>query len=490
MTTKSIFVLLSTGGFSDFINALMEEFRNGFFLFDSPWDLFVSFLDIAVTTFACFYILKLISETRAWQLLKGLLWLLVFTILAGWFGLRTINFALVNSISVLALGLVVIFQPELRRALESVGRNSLAFFSARDDDVSLMKSLHNVVESIVVACASMAEEYTGALIIIERQTKLGDLIESGTAVVMDSELTSTALRQIFYKNSPMHDGAVLIRRGRIYASRVHVPLSDSYQLRREMGTRHRAAIGASEIGDTIAIVVSEEHGTLSVAVRGRLYTLENADALRTVLHRLLNTEATIDDSSLPKRIRKVLRIDKTGSAEEQRMEQEKKSKSAKTAEETIKNMEEEGASTGGLQDFEVTRKPRRSRAMLLAIALAVSLGLWTFVRVTTNPITTRAFNVPLLVTGTEHLEGQALDYYNPVNQVMVSIRGRVRALENVTSNQVIAEIDFSEVEGANVYELPVSVEIEDLSVLSYQVTVRNPGRVTVSVYEAQAVPED
>ncbi len=490
MTTKSIFVLLSTGGFSDFINALMEEFRNGFFLFDSPWDLFVSFLDIAVTTFACFYILKLISETRAWQLLKGLLWLLVFTILAGWFGLRTINFALVNSISVLALGLVVIFQPELRRALESVGRNSLAFFSARDDDVSLMKSLHNVVESIVVACASMAEEYTGALIIIERQTKLGDLIESGTAVVMDSELTSTALRQIFYKNSPMHDGAVLIRRGRIYASRVHVPLSDSYQLRREMGTRHRAAIGASEIGDTIAIVVSEEHGTLSVAVRGRLYTLENADALRTVLHRLLNTEATIDDSSLPKRIRKVLRIDKTGSAEEQRMEQEKKSKSAKTAEETIKNMEEGGASTGGLQDFEVTRKPRRSRAMLLAIALAVSLGLWTFVRVTTNPITTRAFNVPLLVTGTEHLEGQALDYYNPVNQVMVSIRGRVRALENVTSNQVIAEIDFSEVEGANVYELPVSVEIEDLSVLSYQVTVRNPGRVTVSVYEAQAVPED
>lgn len=485
---QNLYIMMASSGFTDFIEALLEEFRSGFFLFNSPWDIFVSVIDITVTAFAIFYILKIISETRAWQLLKGILWLIVFTLLAGWFGLRTINFALVNSISILALGLVVIFQPELRRALESVGRNSISFFGSREDDVTTEKSLHNFVESIVVACESMSEEYTGALIIIERKTKLGDLIESGTAVVLDAELTSTSLRQIFYKNSPMHDGAVLIRGGRIYATRVHVPLSDSYQLRKEMGTRHRAAIGASEIGDTISIVVSEEHGTISIAVRGRLYTLENADALRTVLHRLLNVDAFSDDSSLPKRLRKVLRIDKT--EQEVELRHEKVSAKNSSAEKTLTAMEEEGATTGGLQDLEVTRQPRRSKIVLLAIALAVSLGLWLYVRVTTNPITSRTFQVPLLVNGVETLAEHELDYFNPVNQVTVTVRGRENSLEELLAQQIKASINFSEIDEAAIYELPVQVSIDNLSVLSYEITVRNPGEVAVNVYEAKAVPEE
>jgi len=133
----------------------------------------------------------------------------------------------------------------------------------------------------------MAATRTGALIIIERQTKLGEFIEQENAVQLDAAVSATMLQQIFYKGSPLHDGAVVIRDGRISAARVHVPLSDNYHLRRDYGTRHRAAIGASEIGDTLAVVVSEERGSISLAIEGRLFVLDNADALRSMLHKML-----------------------------------------------------------------------------------------------------------------------------------------------------------------------------------------------------------
>src|SRR5690606_25635634 len=134
-------------------------------------------------------------------------------------------------------------------------------------------SIHNLIESIVRACQKMSETRTGALLIVERQTRLGELAEQENVVHLDASVSTTMLLQIFYKGSPLHDGAVLIRNGRLAAARVHVPLSDNYHLRRDYGTRHRAAIGASEMGDAIAIVVSEERGSISVALDGRLYTL-------------------------------------------------------------------------------------------------------------------------------------------------------------------------------------------------------------------------
>jgi diadenylate cyclase len=479
-------VIVATGSFSDFFQALLEEFRNGIFLFASPWDIFISCLDVAVTTFAIYYILKLLSETRAWQLLKGMLWLIVFTVIAGWLGLKTINYALVNSISILVVGLVVIFQPELRRALESVGQNSINLFAPRDDNGSANQKNHNMIESIAVACEIMAEEKTGALIIIERQTALGDLVESGTAVILDAELTSTALRQIFYKNSPTHDGAVIIRGGRIYAARVHVPLSDSYQVKKEMGTRHRAAIGASDIGDTIAIVVSEEKGTISLAVRGRLYTLDHADALRTVLRRLLSPGESLEDHYLPRHLRKLLRLDKTKSVEEERKREEEVDNS--NAAETIKSIEDEGGiGKAGLSDMEVTTNPKRSKALILVIALVSSLALWLYVRVTTNPIRSRTFDVPLVATGVEQLEIRDLSYVNPVSQVRVTIRGREETLTKIDSQQVQATVDFSSIEQPDVYELEVHVNVQDVSVLSYEVSLRNPDTVSVSVYQAEPV---
>ena len=128
---------------------------------------------------------------------------------------------------------------------------------------------------------------TGALIIIERSTRLGELYEQENAVRVDAIVSSALLRQIFYTGSPLHDGAVVIRDGRVAAARVHIALSDNYHLRRDFGLRHRAAVGASEMGDAIAVVVSEERGTISIAVDGVLHVLGNADSLRTHLHRLL-----------------------------------------------------------------------------------------------------------------------------------------------------------------------------------------------------------
>ncbi len=474
--------LTMNGGITEFLRALINELQNGLFLFSSPLDIFISLLDIGVTAFALYYVLKLISETRAWQLLKGLLWLFLFTLIAGWLGLNTINYVLLNSVSFLAVGIVVIFQPELRRALESVGRNSSLVFTSREEEQGGAKSTHNIIEQIVMACETMSQEKTGALIIIERQTKLGDLIESGTAVVLDAELSSTALRQIFYKNSPTHDGAVLIRGSRIYAARVHVPLSDSYTLRREMGTRHRAAIGASEIGDAIAIVCSEEHGTISLAVHGRLYTLDNADALRTVLHRLLGAKTTVEEHSLPKRIRKLLRADRVHDAATDRKDgAEDISPSTQETLDQINSTADDGFSSVKVDGQEVTTKPHRSRALLVSFALVLSVFLWLYVHITTNPIVNRTFTVPIQMTGIDVLDEQQLDYYKAENQVTVTVRGREQALMNVTNSTVDATIDFSQITHADTYTLPINVTLEGVSNLAYSVTWRNPDSVTVVI---------
>lgn len=247
---------------NSFWDGILNEIQNGLFYFTSPWNLLISVFDVLVTTLLFYYVLKLISETQAWQLLKGLLAFFALMIAASWMGLNTINYIIVNSASILAIGIIIIFQPELRKALESIGRRSSRFFSSGEGDASDSQIMQDI-EAIVLAAEEMSAEKTGALITVERTTMLGDLIE-GTAVVLDSELSSTILRQIFYNNSPLHDGAVIIRSGRVYAARVHVPLGDTYELKNELGTRHRAAIGASEIGDTISIVVSEETDRKSV----------------------------------------------------------------------------------------------------------------------------------------------------------------------------------------------------------------------------------
>lgn len=451
---------------SELWSAILNELQNGLFYFASPWALIASILDVLVTTLVFYYILILLSDTQAWQLLKGLLALIASVFIGRLLGLATLNYIFVTSAPVLAVGLIIIFQPELRRALESFGRRSSDFFRGAESSQEDSK-ISTTVEAISVACADMASNYVGALIIIERETKLSDLIESGT-VILDADLTSTALRQIFYPNSPMHDGAVIIRDGKIYAARVHVPLGDSYHLKRELGTRHRAAIGASEIGDTISVVVSEEHGTISVAIHGRLYTLEDADVLHTVLYRLLDPSYSDNTSELPRKIRQILRIDRS----ERMISENVKSQSDDD------EVEEDLAA----KETEVTTRPHQNRASLFALSLVLALGLWLYVRVTTNPVVSRSYNVQVDTVGVEILSERQLDYYMPESEIRVVLEGREQMLDDFDATQIEAYVDFSDITSTGTYKLDIHVGLKDIGESAYTVHRREPSSITVSIY--------
>ncbi|NLB10004.1 MAG: TIGR00159 family protein, partial [Clostridiaceae bacterium] len=274
----------------EFLSNVWRIISDGLLLFGGPVDTFLAIVDILATAFVIYYILKLLRDTRAWQLLRGLILIFAFGIFASMVGLDTIGFLLNRTVSLFAIAFVVIFQPELRRALETFGRSGFNVLASTFSVDDRLDTVHRLIESIVNACDSLSKSKTGALMIIERQTKLGELQDQENAVSIDAQVSSSLLQQIFYQGSPLHDGAVLIRDGRVSAARVHVPLSDNYHLRREFGTRHRAAVGASEMGDAISVVVSEERGSISIAVDGKLYVLSSADALRAQLHRLLSAK--------------------------------------------------------------------------------------------------------------------------------------------------------------------------------------------------------
>ncbi|NCU26173.1 TIGR00159 family protein, partial [Candidatus Nomurabacteria bacterium] len=374
-----------------FFSELFENLRTGILFFGGPFDIFLAVLDIFITTLVIYYLLKLIRDSRAWQVLKGILLIVVLSQLFSLIGFQTIGFILSSTLSVLAIAFVVLFQPELRRALETVGRNSFNLISGmvNQEPIKTMNSRHAMIDSIVRATAGMAESYTGALIIIERDTKLGELVEQDNAVLIDSVVSPSVLMQIFYKGSPLHDGAVLIRDGRIYAAKCHVPLSDNYHLRKEYGTRHRAAIGVSEMGDAIAVVVSEERGAISIAISGRLYTLDNPDALRTILHRQLGMSGERGVIS------EIFRGPKSDSA-------------------TLK-------------------LPKKNRVLMFISSLLIAVFVWLYVLITVNPVETKDFSVALKTTGSEHLINSGLQISLPVSSVKISVAGRSRNLRNLSS---------------------------------------------------------
>ena len=271
----------------EFFSGIWQSMTDGLLFLGGPLDMIVSALDILITSLVFYFILKLFRDSRAWQLLRGILLIIAFAFVTSFLGLNTISFLFNNTISILAIAVLIIFQPELRKTLEKLGRNRLVkYISPKDRENAVDSGTRQLIESIVSACESMSKTRTGALIIIERATRLGELQSQENAVQIDAGVSTTLLKQIFYTGSPLHDGAVLIRDDRIAAARIHVPLSDAYHLRHEFGTRHRAAVGASELGDAVAVVVSEERGTISLAIEGRLFELANADALRSQLYRL------------------------------------------------------------------------------------------------------------------------------------------------------------------------------------------------------------
>lgn len=239
-------------------------------------------IDIAVIAYVIYQGIVFLRESRAGQLVKGLATLLVVFILAKWWNLATIQWALSKAIDFIIIAAAVIFQPELRRILERVGRTKFSASQLFDEDESVQAES---IDKICKAAGFMQEKKIGALIVFERESQLGEIINTGT--IVDAVASVSVVNNMFFPNSPLHDGAVVVRNGRIYAAGCILPLSQADLLNSSMGTRHRAAIGMSENSDAVVLVVSEETGTISIAEGGKITRNYNAVTAAAELRRLI-----------------------------------------------------------------------------------------------------------------------------------------------------------------------------------------------------------
>lgn len=261
----------------------------GYVGLNDPLYIIRTIIDISIVSWVVYKLIILVRETRAWQLIKGILLILIATELSRILGLKTINFILSNLLSVLAIGAIVLFQPELRRALEQIGRSRFKDIFSFDEENTRIK-VTAVIEEIVKACSELSGKFTGALIVIERDTKIGEIINTGTQ--LESNVTSELLINLFVPDTPLHDGAVIIRDNRLKAAACFLPLTDNPNLSKELGTRHRAALGITEVSDSIAVVVSEESGKISFALNGGLTRNLTTDMLRKALNKNLLDKET------------------------------------------------------------------------------------------------------------------------------------------------------------------------------------------------------
>ena len=226
-------------------------------------------IEIAIMAFILYHILKLLKDTRTWFLLRGVAVILVFFGISYLLHFDTILYLAQRSLSLIVMALIVAFQPEVRRALERLGQRNmlLSFFSSSKSPAGRFDS--DTVDEIVTAAFKLGEERTGALIVIEREVPLNEYVHTGIAV--DAVVTSQLLINVFQHNTPLHDGAVIIKGNRIESATCYLPLTKNLDISKTLGTRHRAAIGVSEQTDSVTIVVSEETGQVSLAFGGKLF---------------------------------------------------------------------------------------------------------------------------------------------------------------------------------------------------------------------------
>ena len=252
-------------------------------------------IEIVIIAFVIYNVMVWIKNTKAWVLLKGIIIVVIFALIAYILNLKTILWIAGKTISVGIIALVIIFQPELRRALEQLGRKKILFglFRFNDGREKGERFSSKTAEEIVRACFDMGAAYTGALIVIEQDMVLEEYEKTG--ITVDGLVTSQLLINIFEHNTPLHDGAVIIRGDRVVAATCYLPLSDNNNLNKALGTRHRAGVGISEVTDSMTIIVSEDTGKVSVAVCGELIHDIDADSLRNKLEYL--RRRTIDVKS-------------------------------------------------------------------------------------------------------------------------------------------------------------------------------------------------
>lgn len=251
----------------------------------------VDIIDIIIVAFLFYYVYKFIRERRAGKLAAGIIILVGVLFLANLVNMHALQFLLQNIFQVGLLALIVVFQPELRSGLEKVGAEPFKSLRSIGEQKSDRAQTVAMINELTQAVCDMSLDKTGALIVIEQSTKLGDYIKSGT--IINANPTAFLIRNIFFNKAPLHDGAMIIRDNRLYAAGCFLPLSTNADIIKDLGTRHRAAIGMSENSDAVIIVVSEETGTISIAHNGELKRNYNYNSLKSELSGILINEEKI-----------------------------------------------------------------------------------------------------------------------------------------------------------------------------------------------------
>ena len=265
------------------MNSIVTSLKKYIHVFDLPKVSVIDVLEIVILAFVIYHVALWIKNTPAWTLLKGIIVLLACYVIAYILGMNVIVWIFERTISIGITALMIVFQPELRRALEELGQKNIVSTLIPFDDTRNQNERFSErsINEIVKATVEMAKVKTGALIIIEKDIDLSEYERTG--IELDSTISSQLLINIFEHNTPLHDGAVIIRGDRIVSATCYLPLSDNMGLSKELGTRHRAGVGISEVTDSLTIIVSEETGRISVAVGGKLLRNIDGDLLKKKL---------------------------------------------------------------------------------------------------------------------------------------------------------------------------------------------------------------
>lgn len=265
---------------------LLSKLNAYFDWFYIPQITVADIVEIIILSYLVYNVILWFKKTRAWTLVKGFVVLILIMALATIFGLNTILWIFKNAINVGILAVIIIFQPEFRRALEELGRkNIISDVLTRDDKNIRTERLNdNTIQEIILAAMDMSKQKTGALIVIEQDVALGEYESTGISI--DAVVSKQLIVNIFEHNTPLHDGAVIVRNNRIVAATCYLPLTNRSDLNKDLGTRHRAAVGISEVSDSMTLIVSEETGAISIAHSGTLYSNLDFEQLKNQLSSL------------------------------------------------------------------------------------------------------------------------------------------------------------------------------------------------------------
>jgi len=285
----------------------------------NPFELVTLIIDLAIVIFLLYSFFKIVRGSRAWQLIKGIAFVVIATWISGLLNLKILNWILTGIMNLGVIAIIVIFQPELRRALEQLGTNKFTQFFGIDKDLATRTK--EDIYKVVIAATELSKNKTGALIVMERDIKIQDIISTG--IPMGAEVSPQLLVNIFEPNTPLHDGAVVISGNKIASAACVLPLADDKDISKDLGTRHRAALGISTQSDSIVVIVSEETGKISVAKDGTLIADVREDVLKKILiSNIVTKRFTTEKKERRNRINEIRKKIKQDKAEKQEIKEE------------------------------------------------------------------------------------------------------------------------------------------------------------------------